>query len=357
MMQANAQAADASAVEEFMGTVAVELAAAASAAMAIVGDRLGLYEALAASNWVTSSELAARTGCSERYVREWLANQAAGGWVAFDEDRERFSLPVAHRAVIADEASPAFLGGSLQVVGAIYRSLDLLCEAFRTGEGIGWGEHHTDLHDGAARFFRTACQTYLAGWVETIEDVADRLRAGGRIADVGCGQGGAALVLAKAFPTSEVVGMDTHGSSLERARAATAREGLSERVAFRLADSGELEQGRFDLVTMLDCLHDMGNPVGAAEAARGALADGGALLVVEPAAGDRLSDNFNPTGRMYYASSTAFCLPCALAQDGDWALGNQSGEAQLRDIFRLAGFTRVRTLADTPFQLIFEVRP
>ncbi len=356
-MQANAQAAETEAVEEFMGTVAVELAAAASAAMAIVGDRLGLYEALAGAEWLTPSELAARTGCAERYVREWLANQAAGGWVAFDEDRERFSLPAAHGAVIADEASPVFLGGSLQVVGAIYRSLDLLCEAFRTGEGIGWGEHHADLHDGAARFFRTACQTYLAGWVEQIDGIAERLRAGGRIADVGCGQGGAALVLAKAFPAAEVVGVDTHGSSLERARAAAAGGGLSERVSFRLAESGQLEHGRFDLVTMLDCLHDMGDPVGAAEAARHALSDGGALLVVEPAAGDRLSENFNPTGRMYYASSTAFCMPCALAQDGDWALGNQAGEARLREIFGLAGFTRIRTLATTPFQLIFEVRP
>lgn len=339
-------------VEQFLGTVSVELAAAASAAMAILGDRLGLYRSMAAGGAMTSTELAARSGCAERYVREWLCNQAAGGWIEYDEESERFRLPDAHAAVVADEGSPVFLGGSIQCVGAIFRSLDMLADAFRTGEGIGWGEHHSDLHEGAARFFRTACQSQLSRWVEQLDGVADRLRVGGRIADVGCGQGGAAVTLAQAFPSARVTGVDSHGPSVERARAAAAAEGVADRVAFRVARADELERDEFDLAMMLDCLHDMGDPVSAAAAARNSLRPGGTLLVVEPAAGDRLSENFNPVGRMYYASSTAFCMPCALSQDGGWALGNQAGEARLRDVLARAGFDSVLRVDATPFQLV-----
>lgn len=344
-------------VEAFLGTVSVELAAAASTAMAIVGDRLGLYRTLASGGPMTSVELAARSGCAERYVREWLCNQAAGGWIDYDEETERFTLPAAHAPVVADEGSPVFLGGSIQCVGAVFRSLDMLCEAFRTGEGIGWGEHHSDLHEGAARFFKTACQTQLPHWVEQLDGVASRLRAGGRIADVGCGQGGAAVTLAGAFPEAKVLGIDSHSPSIERARAAAAGAGVAERVAFRVGRADQLERGEFDLVMMLDCLHDMGDPVRAAAAARSALKPGGALLLVEPAAGDRLSDNINPVGRMYYASSTAFCTPCALSQDGGWALGNQAGEARLRDVLQRAGFTSIRKVDATPFQQVLEARP
>jgi 2-polyprenyl-3-methyl-5-hydroxy-6-metoxy-1,4-benzoquinol methylase len=339
-------------VEQFLGTVSVELAAAASTAMAIVGDRLGLYRSIAAGGAMTSAELAARSGCAERYVREWLCNQAAGGWIDYDEESERFRLSEAHAAVVANEDSPVFLGGSIQCVGAIFRSLDMLVDAFRTGEGIGWGEHHSDLHEGAARFFRTACQSQLPHWVEQLGGVADRLRAGGRIADVGCGQGGAAVTLARAFPSTRVTGVDSHGPSVERARAAAAGGGVADRVAFRVARADELERDEFDLAMMLDCLHDMGDPVAAAAAARNSLRPGGTLLVVEPAAGDRLSENFNPVGRMYYASSTAFCMPCALSQDGGWALGNQAGEARLRDVLARSGFDSVRRVDATPFQLV-----
>ncbi len=345
------------AVEEFVGTVGQELAAAASTAMAILGDKLGLYRTLADGEPLTASELASRTGCAERYVREWLCNQAAGGWVLYDEDSERFSLPLAHAAVIAQEESPVFLGGSIQSVGAIFRSLDMLADAFRSGEGIGWGEHHHDLHEGVARFFRTACQTQLPHWIEQLEGVAARLEAGGRVADVGCGQGGAAIAVATAFSHAEVTGFDSHAPSIERARAAAAGAGISEHVAFRTAGATELEEGAYDLVMMLDCLHDMGDPVAAAAAAAAALREGGAVLLVEPAAGDRLSDNFNPVGRMYYAGSTAFCTPCALSQDGGWALGNQAGEARLRDVLERAGLGAIRNVATTPYQLVLEARP
>jgi SAM-dependent methyltransferase len=355
-MSATEAPPSAEAIGEFIGVVGEEVGAAASTAMAILGDRLGLYRTLASGGALTSSELAARAGCAERYVREWLCNQAAGGWISYEPATERFSLPPAHAAVVADEASPAFLGGSIQSIGAIYRSLDLLTEAFRSGEGIGWGEHHADLHEGAARFFRTACQAQLPEWVEQLEGVADRLRARGRIADIGCGQGGAAIALASAFPAARVLGIDAHGPSIERARAAAAAAGLGERVAFRVAEAQEIEPDRFDLVMMLDCLHDMGDPVGAASAARHALAPDGSLLVVEPAAADRLTDNLNPISRTYYASSTAFCTPCALAQEGGWALGNQAGEARLRDVLATAGFATVRQVAQTPYQLVLEAR-
>jgi ubiquinone/menaquinone biosynthesis C-methylase UbiE len=348
---------DPAAVEQFVGVVGTELAAAASTALAILGDRLGLYRGLASGGAQTSSELAARTGCAERYVREWLCNQAAGSWVVYEEETGRFRLPAEHAMVVADEGSPAFLGGSVQSVGAMYQSLDVLCEAFRTGEGIGWGEHHSDLHDGAARFFRTACQTQLEGWVRQLGQTADRLGAGGRFADIGCGQGGAAITLAKAFPEAEGVGIDAHGPSIERARRSAAAEGVSGRIAFRVGQASEIEPGAFDLVMMLDCLHDMGDPVAAARTAGSALTGGGALLVVEPAAGDRLSENLNPVARMYYAASTAFCTPCALSQEGGWALGNQAGEARIRDVLSQAGFGSVRQVDRTPFQLVLEARP
>jgi SAM-dependent methyltransferase len=346
----------AEAVEQFLGTVSIELGAAASAAMAVLGDRLGLYRAMAAGGAQTPSELAARSGCAERYVREWLCNQAAGGWIEYDQESERFTLPEAHAAVVAAEGSPVFLGGSIQCVAAIFRSLDLLSEVFRTGEGIGWGEHHSDLHEGAARFFRTACQQQLPQWIDKLDGVADRLRAGGRVVDIGCGQGGAAVTVARAFPATRVTGIDSHGPSVERARATAAAEGIADRVAFRVVRAEETEPDEFDLAMMLDCLHDMGDPVAAAAAARRSLRPGGALLVIEPAAGDRLSDNFNPVGRMYYASSTAFCTPCALSQEGGWALGNQVGEARLRDVLTRAGFDAVRQVDATPFQLVLEAR-
>jgi SAM-dependent methyltransferase len=344
------------AVEEFIGTVGVELAAAAGTAMAIVGDRLGLYRAMSAGQSMTAAELAARTGCAERYVREWLCGQAAGGWIVYDDETERFSLPAAHAAVIADERSPAFLGGSIQSIGAIFRCVDTLCDAFRSGEGIGWGEHHADLHEGAARFFRTACQSQLGGWIEAVGDIAARLAAGGRIADVGCGYGGAAVTVAQAFPASRVLGVDPHGPSIDRARAAAASAGVSDRVAFRVSRADALEPDEFDLVMMLDCLHDMGDPVGAARAARAALLDGGALLVVEPAAADRLSENLTPIARTYYAASTAFCTPCALSQEGGWALGNQAGEVRLRDVLRRAGLGHTRQVARTAYQIVLEAR-
>lgn len=343
-------------VEEFAGTVAAELGAAASVGLAVVGDRLGLYRAMADGGPTSSTELAARTGCAERYVREWLANQAAGGWITYDAETDRFTLPPEHAAVLADEGSPAFLGGSAQVVAALFAGLDRLTDAFRTGEGIAWGAQHEDLHAGSARFFRTACHAALAPWIEALDGTAGRLRAGGSVADVGCGAGGAAVAVAEAFPTATVLGTDAHAASLENARAAAGRAGVAERVRFVEADATTPPEGRYDLVLMLDVLHDLGDPVAAVRAALSALTDGGTLMVVEPAAADRVEDNLNPVARMYYATSTAFCTPCALAQPGGWALGNQAGPARTGEVLRRAGATHVRQVAATPFQHVFEVR-
>jgi len=342
--------------EQFTMRVAEELAAASSAALAVLGDRLGLYRALAAAGAVTPTELAARTGCVERYVREWLANQAAGGWIDYEPESGRFELPADHIPVLADEDSPVFMLGSAQVTAALFRGLDRLGSAFRSGEGIDWGEHHEDLHEGAARFFHAVCEPALPAWVAELDGITRRLAGGGRIVDLGCGRGSAALALARAFPESAVVGVDAHAGSVEHAREAARRAGLDERVSFDVA-SVEEWRGEADLVCLLDCLHDMGDPVAAVRSAAAALRPGGAALIVEPQAGDRLEDNLHPVGRAYYATSTAFCTPCAMAQAGGWALGNQAGVSRLRDVLVRGGLADVRQVAATPFQLVLQARP
>lgn len=339
-------------VLQALGRVSEELAAGASIALAVLGDRLGLYQALAGSGPSTPSELAARTGCSERLIREWLANQAAGGWIAYEPDTGRFELDDAHAAILAHEGSPVFLGGSLQVTAALFAGLDRLEEAFRTDGAIDWGEHHADLHQGVARFFGVACAPYLGDWLAAVPGAAAALAEGGPVLDLGCGQGLAALALAQEHGRVRVHGVDAHADSVERARAAATAAGLDDRVEFTCATADHLPEGPFAVALALDCLHDMGDPVGAAAAVRRRLAPGGSLLVVEPAAGDRLEENLHPVGRMYYATSTGFCTPCALAQDGGWALGNQAGAARLRDVLERAGFEHVDEIARTPWQLV-----
>lgn len=343
----------------FVSLVACELGAAATGAMAVVGDRLGLYRAMAASGPVTASDLAARCGCAERYVREWLFSQAAAGWVHFDEDSARFDLPEAHAAVLADESSPMFLGPSIQMLHPLYAGIDRLTQRFRTGDGIGWGEHHADLHKAVGRFSRSAFSAAFSGWVESA-GVADRLRGGGRVLDIGCGEASALIALAQVFPEARCDGLDSHNDSIETARRQIDAAGLKGRVAVRTADANSLpvaEEGAYDLVLLVDCLHDMGDPVAAATAARKALAPGGAVLIVEPASSDRVAENFNPIGRYYYAISTAFCMPSALSQPGGWALGNQGGPARVCEICSLAGLGTVVEEQASPFNMVFSARP
>jgi SAM-dependent methyltransferase len=347
------------AVEDVMAfamQVGEDLAAASSTAMAVLGDRLGLYRDLAGAGAVTAAELAARSGCAERYVREWLASQVAGGWVLYDADSKRFTLPPAHAAVLAHESSPAFLLGSAQVTAALFAGLDRLGDAFRTGEGIAWGDHHRDLHEGVERFFRAACEAQLPLWIGELGEVAGRLASGGTIVDLGCGRGAAALAIARAFPAARVTGVDTHDESIEHARRAAGSAGLGDRVSFLVQNAGAFDGYDADLVCMLDCLHDMGDPVAAVRQARTALGENGVLLIVEPMAADRLEDNVGWVARGYYATSTAFCTPCALAQEGGWALGNQAGEQRLRNVLARGGMTEVEHLAATPFQLVLQAR-
>jgi 2-polyprenyl-3-methyl-5-hydroxy-6-metoxy-1,4-benzoquinol methylase len=348
---------DQDAVMEFAGQVGAELAAASSVALAVLGDRLGLYRALAEAGPATASALAARTGCAERYVREWLANQAAGRWVDYDANSGRFSLPAAHRPVLADDSSPAFLLGSAQVTAAMFAGLDQLSEAFRTGRGIPWEQQHADLHEGGERFFRTACGPYLPTWIAALDGLTGRLQQGGHIVDLGCGRGWATRALAEAFPRARVTGVDAHEPSVEQARLAADQAGLAHRTWFVAMDAGLWQGPPADLVCLIDCLHDMGDPVAVTRAALASLTPGGAVLLVEPWSSDRLEDNLNWVGRAYYAGSTAFCTPAALAQDGGWALGNQAGEARLRDVLARAGAGHVQRVDATPFQLVLEARP
>ena len=344
-----------SALMSFVGKAVTDVGAVLAGSMVVLGDRLGLYRAMAGAGEMTSSELAERTGCNERYVREWLCAQAASGYVGYAGDG-RFVLPEEHAVALTDESSPACVVGAFQVALAAVQSTDRIAESFGTGAGVGWGEHHRDLYPGCERFFRPGYLNNLASsWIPALEGVADTLGAGGRVADVGCGHGASTLLIAEAFPRATVVGFDAHGGSVEVARKRAADQGLADRVTFECATAKDFP-GSYDLITFFDCLHDMGDPAGAAVHARRALAASGTVMLVEPAAGDALDENLNPVGAAYYGFSTLLCTPSSLSQDVGTALGAQAGEARLRQLMTTAGFETFRRVAQTPFNLVFEAR-
>jgi SAM-dependent methyltransferase len=345
-------------VEEFQGLAVAEAAAAESAACCYLGDVLGLYEAMAGAGPLTPAELADRTDTHARYVQEWLANQAAGGYVTYDADRGTFELPAEHAAVLADPDSPAYLPGIYEVIAAAWASADRAVGAFRSGDGVGWHEHDPRLYRGVERIFAPLYRHQLVQeWIPALDGVHERLAAGARVADVGCGHGASTVVLAEAYPASRLVGFDYHAESIAAASKAAAEAGVGDRVAFEVAPADGFAGDGYDLVCFFDCLHDMGDPVRAAAHAREALADDGTLLLVEPAAGDDLADNLNPISRLFYAGSVFLCTPSSLAQDGARGLGAQAGEARLREVLTEAGFTRTRLATATPFNLIIEARP
>ncbi|MCT0249167.1 methyltransferase domain-containing protein [Synechococcus sp. CS-205] len=348
---------DMSNVETFAGQVVTDIAAAFSGVMTNIGHKLGLYKAMAGEGWISSQQLAAKTYTDERYVREWLNNQAAGGYVAYDVETRRYNLPDEHVPVLADDDSPLFLVPALEVASSLWMDEGRVIEVFRTGEGIPWSDHHHRLFCGSESLFRPGYKAHLAsGWIAALDGVAEKLAAGGKVADVGCGHGASTLVMAEAFPNSTIVGFDSHESSIATARQRAADAKSQGCVRFELASAkGYGEQG-FDLICFMDCLHDMGDPVGAARHARQALKDDGTLLLVEPAAGDGVEQNLNPVSRLYYAASTAVCTPCSKSQDVGLALGAQAGEARLSEVLREAGFRSVRRAAETPFNLILEAR-
>jgi SAM-dependent methyltransferase len=344
-------------LDEFMGRFVGDLGAAISAALVVIGDRLGLYKAMADGSPVSADELAARTGTDARYVREWLSNQAAGGYVDYDASTGTFSLSPEQSLALAQEGSPAFVPGAFLVATALVKDSARIEQAFASGEGVGWHEHHHDLFTGTERFFRPGYAANLvSAWIPALEGVEAKLEAGALVADVGCGHGASTIILAQAFPRSEFVGFDYHQGSIEHARRAASEAGLDERVSFEVVTAKEYPGDGYDLVAMFDCLHDMGDPVGAAEHVRSTLHPDGTWMIGEPNAGDRLEDNLNPVGRVFYGASTLVCTPASRDQEVGLALGAQAGEARLRDVVLAGGFTRVRRAAETPFNLVLEAR-
>ncbi len=345
-------------LDAFMGQFVQDLGAALSVATVMIGDKLGLYKAMADGEPVTPAELAQRTGTDERYVREWLSSQAASGYVTYDPESRRFALPPEQALALALDNSPAFIPGAFQLAAALIKDEPTITEAFRSGDGVGWHEHDHDLFCGTERFFRPGYIANLVpSWIPALEGVDAKLRAGARVADIGCGHGASTLILAEAYPRCEIVGFDYHAESIERARAAARASGVGDRVSFEVASAKEYPGSGYDLVAMFDCLHDMGDPVGAAAHVLHSLDPDGTWLIVEPFANDRLEDNLNPVGRVFYSASTMVCTPASRDQEVGLALGAQAGEARLRAIVTEGGFSRFRRATQTPFNLVLEARP
>jgi 2-polyprenyl-3-methyl-5-hydroxy-6-metoxy-1,4-benzoquinol methylase len=345
-------------LNEFMGKVVGDVGAAMSAALVVVGDRLGLYKGLAKAGPSTPAQLAQATGTHERYVREWLNAQAAGGYVAYDAKTGTFSLPPEQAFALAEDLSPASCPGIFLIARAMFDAVERTTENFRSGAGLAWGDQHRCLFEGTERFFRAGyIGNLLSAWIPALDGVKAKLEAGARVADVGCGLGASTLLMAKAFPKSRFHGFDSHAGSIEMARQRAQEAGVADRVAFDVAGSTTYGGGTYDLVAHFDCLHDMEDPVGAARHARETLAKDGTWMVVEPFASDRPEQNHNAVGRVFYSASTMLCVAHSLSQHGP-ALGAQAGEAKLRQVIvEGGGFTRFRRAAETPFNIVLEARP
>lgn len=345
---------DMSKLEPLLGTMVNEIGAAANAALVLTGDKLGLYRALA-DGPLTPAQLAAKTGTHERYVREWLGAQAASGYVSCDPAAGTFWLSPEQVAVFADEDSPVLMTGGFFSLAAVFADEPKLTEAFKTGQGLGWGDRCNCLFCGVERFFRPGYKGHLVSeWLPSLDGVVARLERGAKVADIGCGHGASTLIMAQAFPNSEFVGYDFHDASI---RHASEHANGQHNVRFETARAQDYDEANFDLITIFDAFHDMGDPAGAARHARNALRRDGTLMLVEPMAGDSLSDNLNPVGRVYYAFSTSVCVPCSLGQEVGTALGAQAGEKRLAEILHESGFSTVRRAAETPFNMVLEARP
>ena len=354
----SAAAIDEGKLEAFLGQVVQEVGAAYNTVLTAIGDELGLYKVLAQAGPLSSTDLAARSGTHERYVREWANAQAASGFLRYDAATETYELPPEQAFVLADDTSPVGLAGIFQGVPAVVSMTPRIVEGFRTGRGVGWDEHGHALFEGTERFFRSGYRANLVSqWIPALEGVEDKLRSGARVADVGCGHGASTILLGEAYPNSTFVGYDYHQASVDAARQRAADAGLpAERVSFEVAAADEYP-GTFDVVAIFDALHDMGDPAAVARHVRQSLTPDGTLMLFEPAAGDTVSDNLNPVGRLYYAISTMVCTPASLAQPGATALGAQAGPARLGEILAGAGFSRIREAARTPFNIVLEARP
>lgn len=345
-------------LDEFVGRFAADLGAVLHAATVLIGDRLGLYRAMAHCGWLSPEELAETTGTHARYVHEWLAAQAASGYATYDPATGRFRLTPEQAFALTREDNPVFAPGGLQLAAATIADADLIADAFRTGRGVGWGERHPHLIEGTLRFFRP---NYIGNlvhhWIPALDGVEDKLRAGATVADIACGCGASTILLARAYPESSFVGFDYHAGSIARARDDAAAAGVEANCRFEVATGKDFPGDQYDLVTIFDALHDMGDPAGTAGHVLSALAPDGTWLIVEPFAHDRLEDNLTIVGRIFYSGSTTICLPVSRSQEVDSALGAQAGEKRIRRVVTAGGFTRFRRATETPWNLVFEARP
>jgi SAM-dependent methyltransferase len=340
----------------FLGKFVGDLGASVHAGMVVIGEKLGLYKALAAGP-ASSEELAKKTGTDERYLREWLASQAAGGYITYDERTHQFSLTPEQVFTLAMEDSPAYLPGAFELALGSLAAVPRIADSFRTGAGMGWHEHVDGVFHGCEKFFRPGYAANLVStWIPALEGVQAKLERGARVADVGCGTGASTLLMAQAFPQSTFFGFDYHDKSVEEARAKAKKQSLADRATFEVARAKEFPGNGYDFVAVFDCLHDMGDPVGAATHVRKSLAPGGTWMIVEPFANDQLKDNLNPVGRVYYSFSTLLCTPCSRSQEVGLCLGAQAGEARIRDVVTTAGFSHFRRATETPFNIVYEAR-
>ncbi|GAC1324662.1 MAG: class I SAM-dependent methyltransferase [Chloroflexota bacterium] len=349
---------DESRLLEFVGKVIGDVGALMSSGLVVIGDRLGLYRAMNEAGPITPAELAQRTDTSERYVREWLLNQAASGYIEYDPASGRYVLPDEHAVALTDEASPFFLSGCFQAGLALVKAEEKIAVGFTSGVGVLWGEQDSELFEGAERVWKPGYQANLVqSWIPALEGVDAKLRTGARVADIGCGHGASTIIMAQGYPASHFVGYDNHAPSIEHARRAAYEVGVADRVRFEVADATSYPRQEYDLIAFFDAFHDLGDPVGAARHAREALAPDGALMLVEPMAGERVEENFNPIGRVFSGFSVLCCTPNAMAACGcDQALGTIATEQTIRDIVASAGFTSFRRAAETPFNRVFEAR-
>src|SRR4051795_4952641 len=342
---------------EFMMKAVGDMATSFGAMMIILGDRLGLYKAMAESGPITSKELSGQTNTAERYIREWLASQAAAGYITYNPEDKKFFLPPENAMVLANEDSPAFMLGSYQMLRSMFKDEDKFIDIFKSGKGLRWGEHHHDLFEGTAKFFKPNYMSNLIpSWIPSLEGMQEKLKEGAKVADIGCGYGVPTVLMAKEYPKSKFYGFDNHEASIQAARKLAQKEGVSDRVEFAVVSANEPIGDDFDLVAFFDCLHDMADPIGALKFAKQSLKSDGTCMIIEPMANDNIEDNLNLVGKIYYSASSIICVPNSLADDGI-ALGAQAGEKKIKEVAEKAGFTKFRRASQTPFNIVYEAKP
>jgi 2-polyprenyl-3-methyl-5-hydroxy-6-metoxy-1,4-benzoquinol methylase len=357
-MEGTTTTLDEARLEQFVGQAVTDLGAAMNGVLVLIGGELGLWKALEGAGPLTCAEIAERSDATERYVREWASAQAASGYLEYDEATDSFTLSPEQAMAFADEDSPVYLLGGYHLISSAFKDRERIAERFRSGDGFGWHEHDPELFLGTEQFFRPGYRAHLvAEWIPALEGMEEKLRSGAKVADIGCGHGISTILMAQAYPESTFHGFDYHDASIERAKQIADAEGVTENTEFEVAAGKEFDGDGYDLVCFFDCLHDMGDPVGALEHVRAKLDDDGSVMLVEPFAADSLTENLNPVGRIYYAASTLICTPSSLDQEVGLGLGAQAGEQRLGEVAKEAGFTRFRRATETPFNLVLEARP